>query len=591
MAKLKVKQIEDLLLTDDNTPGAKRTIQIGANSIIPLTSVNVSGVDGGYISDASFSGNIVTLTKTALPEITVTAGTGISVTSSATTEDGNDVTYTVAADFTVDTIKYGSDAGDKAGKTYIRIMDGTTVISETDLSNAIEALDATVRGTSDGQVSAIPTELTVEGHTGAYVAVEVVEEDGKITGVNVKENIDDTIKNAIEALDGTATIATVTNDGVVTLKAGIVQTDGKVSQGEGSDIVLKKVAFTGDAADVDVATGIEGLTASNVQAALAELQGDIDAINGQTITAKENQAVEVTTAENGNTTIGLELAEGEKVLSQTAAGLKTTLTVDTKKYPTENTAEGYVADKAGKTYIQIKGIGGEVISETDAAAFVKDGMLNTATVVKGIWTGESFTESTEGQNKAIKLVWNTDAGKEAMYINAETLVDSYTAGNGWIVIDQNANTISHKTQGALGAFTAEETKTFGTKTDDGHFSFPKVTVDAAGHVTAMEELSISVATTVYVPKREDFTVGDTLSDTVTLTSTPDLASGVDVYLNGQLLAAAVCTVDATAKTVTIAPYSTDETDETDETIDLEADDMIMVRYFVKETVAPVAPQA
>lgn len=441
--------------------------------------------------------------------------------------------------------------------TAVNVTDNS--INATDLTNAIEALDATVRGTSDGHVSESQTALTVEGHNGAYVAVEVVEEDGKITGVNVKENIDDTIKNAIEALDGTATIATVTNDGVVTLKAGIVQTDGTVSQGEGSDIVLNKVAFTGNAADVDVATGITGLAATNVQAALAELQGDINTINGQTITAKENQAVEVTTAENGNTTIGLKLVDGEHILSQTAAGLKTTLDL--------------TYDSDAKE-IRLWGISDETpIATVSAADFIKDGML----------AGAEYVELTEGQvegqtaGKYIHLTFNTDAGKDEIYVNVTALVDTYTAkANDWIVLDTTKKEFSHKTQDNVVA------GTYGSKTNEGQFSFPKVTVDAAGHVTEISTESISVATTVYVPKREDFTVGESLSNIVTLTKgTPDVDSGVDVYLNGQLLAAEICTVNAEAKTVTIAPYSISDD------ITLEANDIIMVRYFVKETAAPI----
>lgn len=255
MAKIRVEQIKDLMLTPAPTgdENVTRSIQIGAsNSIIPLTDVEVSGT-GDYISGASVSGNIVTLTKANLPGITVTAapqnlpegavpfvrditasghtitktmgsignglaindngvlnlnlavtpaagstgqvisglsyangvlaptystvaaanvtiadagnkftaenvegalaelagsiaaidpvvttvveGTGIKVTDTIT---GNDHAYTVAADFTVDTIKYGEDAGDKAGKTYIRIMDGETVISETNAAAFVQ---------------------------------------------------------------------------------------------------------------------------------------------------------------------------------------------------------------------------------------------------------------------------------------------------------------------------------------------------------------------------------------------------------------------------------------------------------------------
>lgn len=324
-------------------------------------------------------------------------------------------------------------------------------------------------------------------------------EDGTITFDSALEggNLAATttyVKESIKALDTEATIATKDQNGVVTLTGVIEEVDGLIRKKSNTDIPLAKVATTGAAQDVSVVT-TNTLKSGNVQTALEELQGKIDDINGKSISAKEEQAVEVTTTTNGDTTIGLKLAEGEKVLSQTADGLKTILTVDTKKYPTETDAEGYVADKAGKTYIQIKGVDGELIDETDAAAFVKDGMLSTATVVKGTWTGESFTESTEGNDKAIKLVWNTDAGKEDMYINAETLVDSYTAGNDWIKIDQDTNKISHKTQSDLPTTAqgiAEAVTGTGAYAETKTFKVPQLTVDAAGHVTAVNEKEVSI---------------------------------------------------------------------------------------------------
>lgn len=53
----------------------------------------------------------------------------------------------------------------------------------------------------------------------------------------------------IAKLDGSAVIASNV-DGVVTIKAGVSEEDGKISNAAGSDIVLKKVATTGKAADI-----------------------------------------------------------------------------------------------------------------------------------------------------------------------------------------------------------------------------------------------------------------------------------------------------------------------------------------------------
>ncbi len=53
----------------------------------------------------------------------------------------------------------------------------------------------------------------------------------------------------IAKLDGSAVIASNV-DGVVTIKAGVSEVDGKIANASGDDIVLKKVATTGKAADV-----------------------------------------------------------------------------------------------------------------------------------------------------------------------------------------------------------------------------------------------------------------------------------------------------------------------------------------------------
>lgn len=71
-------------------------------------------------------------------------------------------------------------------------------------------------------------------------------------------------------LDGSATIASIAGN-VVTLKAGIVEADGIVSNNSGSDIVLAAVAKTGAAGDVSYTNTTSGLSASTVQSAIDEV--------------------------------------------------------------------------------------------------------------------------------------------------------------------------------------------------------------------------------------------------------------------------------------------------------------------------------
>ena len=58
-------------------------------------------------------------------------------------------------------------------------------------------------------------------------------------------------KNAIiSPLAGDATIASISNDNIITLKAGIVQTNGVIDNNDGDDIPLAKIAATGNIADL-----------------------------------------------------------------------------------------------------------------------------------------------------------------------------------------------------------------------------------------------------------------------------------------------------------------------------------------------------
>lgn len=63
--------------------------------------------------------------------------------------------------------------------------------------------------------------------------------------------------------------------------------------------------------------------------------------------------------------------------------------------------------------------GGVVVSEMDASAFVKDGMLDSVELVKTQESGVSETVP------YLKFVFNTDAGKSAVRLSVSDLVDSY----------------------------------------------------------------------------------------------------------------------------------------------------------------------
>lgn len=82
-----------------------------------------------------------------------------------------------------------------------------------------------------------------------------------------------------------------------------------------------------------------------------------------------------------------------------------------------------LAYKSETKKLQLTGIDEEPFAELDATPFIKDGMLDSATLETNPLGQDPGTY--------IKLVFNVDSGKEdPIYINVTSLIDVYTQGNG-----------------------------------------------------------------------------------------------------------------------------------------------------------------
>ena len=101
----------------------------------------------------------------------------------------------------------------------------------------------------------------------------------------------------------------------------------------------------------------------------------------------------------------------EKILAADTNGVLST-TIALNSYKDEND---------GKTYIALTGIEGALVSRFDASAFVKDGMIDSV----------AYDPAT----KNMTITWNTDAGKQPTVIPMSGLVDTYTAGSGLTVVN------------------------------------------------------------------------------------------------------------------------------------------------------------
>lgn len=159
----------------------------------------------------------------------------------------------------------GAEVGDKYIDFVINTKDGDSGTPQ-HIYIALNDLVAVMSGGTTSEVT-----VAIDSHNEITATVNKISGDkviyaegtGGAADITVNDKLDaleDAIGDGIDALDGSATIATV-SQGVVTLKGGIEEVDGVIANDSSSDITLAKVATTGAA--IDVSYG-----ASTVKAAL-----------------------------------------------------------------------------------------------------------------------------------------------------------------------------------------------------------------------------------------------------------------------------------------------------------------------------------
>lgn len=363
-------------------------------------------------------------------------------------------------------------------------VDGKIVKGETaeTLLTFVSTPSTTNKVVTQAEITALNADVT--SAEGTNVRVQVVEEAGKITGVNVTDtsvnatDVTNAITTAIEGLDSTkSNVETLENGKTTTdIRVEVVETDGKLTAVNVTD-TLKAVAHSGAAADVTIADDGNLIEATTVEGALAELAGDIAALDAAQLEAGTGIEIDTDNKINANFDIVIE---------------------------TRSEGEGETATTA--TYIVIKD-GETVIAEENANAFVKDGFLQKV--------------EKDATNNTLIFTWNTDAGIEQTTIAISDLCDVYTADDTYLHLD--GYKFEHKTITGL-----DSENTHGltgnvevTNTTSTTFKVPSLKVDAAGHVTSVDEKTV----TITLPKSIDTAVqtinGHKVNDTfITTTVTP-----------------------------------------------------------------------
>lgn len=224
--------------------------------------------------------------------------------------------------------------------------------------------------------------LTVGTASSATGLAKVADVDAKrIADETAIKNAFDSLKAGIDGLDATVT------GGTNLIHVEVVQVDGKLSS----------VTVTDQA---------------KLTAAVASAETAVQGVSGDSYVTATKTGTGVTLA---TTTHAINTAEADTDGLATAFAVKNAISgaqVTDVKYVTGGTAQN-------PTYtVQLYNGNIPVGKGFDATDFVKDGMLTSA----------ELAVNPEGQEPGtyIKLTWNTDAGKQPMYINVSSLIDTYT---------------------------------------------------------------------------------------------------------------------------------------------------------------------
>lgn len=173
-------------------------------------------------------------------------------------------------------------------------------------------------------------------------------------------------------------------------------------------------------------TAISNLTQYRV-ATSNDLTGKVSAVR-----ATANKGIEIEGSAT-TPTVGIKLdpTQGNVTLSLGANGLKAEDTTALRDVTGQNFIKKNGTDVEGHlnlTYntetkkINLEGFDSSIIASIDATAFIKDGMINTVELVTD---PESHDPGTY-----LVITFNTDAGKDAIYLDVTGLIDVYRGTNG-----------------------------------------------------------------------------------------------------------------------------------------------------------------
>ena len=233
-------------------------------------------------------------------------------------------------------------------------------------------------------------------------------------------------RNVIDAtfVEGLLTITKASGENVTLNFKDVASASQTMKAFEALDTAVKNAQSKADTGVANAATAQSAAEAAQTTAnsKIASVTGDIT-VKAETVdhavtlslATSDKGNVKFTQDTNGlsaNVTIPAATVTGvaadDKVLSLTDKLVSATIGLDYGNATTEALAN--------KKAIKLVGKEGVVISEIDASAFIKDGMIQSVEF--------------DAQTKHVTITFNTDAGRQPIDVDLSTLVDTYKAGTG-----------------------------------------------------------------------------------------------------------------------------------------------------------------
>lgn len=236
---------------------------------------------------------------------------------------------------------------------------------------------------------------------------------------------------------------------------------------------------------------------------IQDLLDDAIATCVKSITTDRGSAILVDATDSENPKLSLNIASGSNagnvVLEECSDGLKASVEIPEDAVTGVKTGDKILAldnkeltstlsittvKEDSKTYVILKGINNAEISRFDASEFVKDGMLDSVALK---WSSDGLN------HRILVLTFNTDAGKEAIELDVNDLVDVYTAAvtGGLSLNDANEFSIANSVIAAVEPINSNKAPAFGETV-----TLKAVKYDAHGLITGTGDFTFKMPSLV-----------------------------------------------------------------------------------------------